>query len=216
VLTGDRGTPSRPLAHPEVDKSEGFNGAVINTPNCNVLGWKAVQSGRQVSNISEQHTATIYEVNKSSAILNRQGAAFIEMLVFIYQTTRRHISQDNHVNIHRLDSTLDLYVSATKRVLGTLNHTAGLISRFRRYVDELCDLLRYYVALCGNCLPTFRDNVSVPSSRVQSPRRAQISYCRLRNSWLMSERNFFCNFRADFTFCFEFRFSGIQSKILHA
>jgi hypothetical protein len=31
------------------------------------------------------------------------------------------------------------------------------------------------VALCGNCLPTFRDNVSVPSSRVKSPRRMKVS-----------------------------------------
>jgi hypothetical protein len=33
---------------------------------------------------------------------------------------------------------------------------------------KLCCLLRYYVASCGNCLPTFRDNVT-QSSRVKSP-----------------------------------------------
>jgi hypothetical protein len=33
---------------------------------------------------------------------------------------------------------------------------------------EIRVLLAYYAALCGNCLPTFRDNVSVPSSRVKS------------------------------------------------
>jgi hypothetical protein len=31
----------------------------------------------------------------------------------------------------------------------------------------VCALLGYYAASCGNCLPTFRDNVSVPSSRVK-------------------------------------------------
>jgi hypothetical protein len=36
---------------------------------------------------------------------------------------------------------------------------------------EICALLGYYAASCGNCLPTFRDNVSVPSSRVKSPSR---------------------------------------------
>jgi hypothetical protein len=36
-------------------------------------------------------------------------------------------------------------------------------------VYELCALLGYYAPSCGNCLPTFRDNVSVPSSRVKSP-----------------------------------------------
>jgi hypothetical protein len=38
-------------------------------------------------------------------------------------------------------------------------------SDFRRDVDEICALMGYYAASCGNCLPTFRDNLSVPSSR---------------------------------------------------
>jgi hypothetical protein len=38
------------------------------------------------------------------------------------------------------------------------------ISGFRRDVDEICALLGYYAASNGNHLPTFRDNVSVPSS----------------------------------------------------
>jgi hypothetical protein len=40
---------------------------------------------------------------------------------------------------------------------------------FRRDVDEVCRLLGYYAASSGNCLPTFRDNVSVASSQVKSP-----------------------------------------------
>jgi hypothetical protein len=48
---------------------------------------------------------------------------------------------------------------------------AVLISGFRRDVDEICALLGYYAAPCGNCLPTFRDNVSVLSSRVKSQSR---------------------------------------------
>jgi hypothetical protein len=41
------------------------------------------------------------------------------------------------------------------------------------YLYEICALLGYYTASCGNCLPTFRDNVSVPSSWVQSPSRKE-------------------------------------------
>jgi hypothetical protein len=41
----------------------------------------------------------------------------------------------------------------------------SVISGFRRDVDEIRALLEYYTASCGNCLPTFRANVSVPSSR---------------------------------------------------
>jgi hypothetical protein len=43
-----------------------------------------------------------------------------------------------------------------------------LISGFRRDVGEISVLLGYYAASCGNCLLTFRDNVSVSSSRVKS------------------------------------------------
>jgi hypothetical protein len=48
-----------------------------------------------------------------------------------------------------------------------------LISGFRRDVDVIWGLLGDYTASCGNYLPTFRDNVSVPSSRVEIPRRKE-------------------------------------------
>ena len=40
-----------------------------------------------------------------------------------------------------------------------------MISRFRRDADEICALLRCYAASCGNSIPTFRHNNSVPFSR---------------------------------------------------
>jgi len=40
-----------------------------------------------------------------------------------------------------------------------------MISGFRREVDEICALLGYCAAYSGNCLQTFRNNLSVPSSR---------------------------------------------------
>jgi len=39
-------------------------------------------------------------------------------------------------------------------------------SGFRREVDENCALLGTYTASSGNFLPKFRDNLSVPPSRV--------------------------------------------------
>jgi len=44
-----------------------------------------------------------------------------------------------------------------------------VISGFRREVDENCALLGYYAANSGNLLPTFRDNLSLPSSGVRNP-----------------------------------------------
>jgi hypothetical protein len=41
-----------------------------------------------------------------------------------------------------------------------------LQTRNKRY-NEICTLLGYYVLSCGNCLPTFRDNLLVPSSWVK-------------------------------------------------
>jgi hypothetical protein len=44
------------------------------------------------------------------------------------------------------------------------------ISGFRREMGENCALLGHYAACSGNFLPTFRDNLSVPSSKVKNPR----------------------------------------------
>ena len=44
-----------------------------------------------------------------------------------------------------------------------------MISGFRRVGDKNCVLLGCYAASTGNLLPTFRDNLSVPSSRVKNP-----------------------------------------------
>jgi hypothetical protein len=41
------------------------------------------------------------------------------------------------------------------------------MSGFGRDVDEICVLLEYYAALSGSSVPTFRDNLSVPSSRIK-------------------------------------------------
>ena len=45
-----------------------------------------------------------------------------------------------------------------------------MILGFRREVDKKGALLGYYAASSTNCLLTFRDNLSVPSSRVKTPR----------------------------------------------
>jgi len=45
-----------------------------------------------------------------------------------------------------------------------------VFSGFHREVDEKRALLGYYAASGGNSLPTFRDNLSVPSSGVKNPK----------------------------------------------
>jgi hypothetical protein len=48
-----------------------------------------------------------------------------------------------------------------------IKHILWIISGFRRDVDEICPLLEYYAALSGSSVPTFWDNLSVPSSRAK-------------------------------------------------
>jgi hypothetical protein len=43
------------------------------------------------------------------------------------------------------------------------------ISDFSREADENCLHLNYYTAISGKSLPTFRDNLFVPPSRVKNP-----------------------------------------------
>jgi len=49
-----------------------------------------------------------------------------------------------------------------------LDSTKPETSSFSREVDENCTLQGYYAACSGNSLPTFRDNLSVPSSKLNS------------------------------------------------
>jgi hypothetical protein len=53
----------------------------------------------------------------------------------------------------------------------------SMVSRFRRDVDEVCLLPGYYAASNANPLPTFRDNVSVPSSRVKKSKKMEPIHC---------------------------------------
>jgi hypothetical protein len=46
-------------------------------------------------------------------------------------------------------------------------------SGFRRDADEICILPGYNAASSGNPLPTFRDNVSVPFSRVDKSKKSR-------------------------------------------
>ena len=54
-------------------------------------------------------------------------------------------------------------------VLFNNNLPCGVISGFRREVDENCTLLGYYAASSGNFVPAYRDNLSVPSSGSYDP-----------------------------------------------
>jgi hypothetical protein len=55
-----------------------------------------------------------------------------------------------------------------------------VISGFRRDVDEICALLGCYAALSGSSVPTFRNNLSISSSRVW---KSKMDYLALLEPW---------------------------------
>ena len=59
---------------------------------------------------------------------------------------------------------------------------ACVISDFHREIDENWAILGYYAASGGIVLPTFRDNISVPSSGVRNP----------KNSWPLKMEPIVC------------------------
>jgi hypothetical protein len=65
----------------------------------------------------------------------------------------------------------------------------------------MCALLGYYAASCGNCLPTFRDNVSVPSSRVNSPSRKEYVFQAVLDVCILGTLNSFTLFVPSLSHC---------------
>ena len=76
-----------------------------------------------------------------------------------------------HVIIYR-NTAMNLFHEAYG-ILDCLRKSA--ISGFSRELDENCTLLGCYAASCGNSLLTFRNNLSVPSSRVENPKRKPVA-----------------------------------------
>ena len=81
----------------------------------------------------------------------------------------------SHVILHRdLQYVMNLFVSSTvKDDYAVVIKTYGVFD-----VDESCAVLGYYAAQNGKSLPTFQDNLSVPSSRSRNPRNPVIPYRR--------------------------------------
>jgi len=58
-----------------------------------------------------------------------------------------------------------------------------------KWPHENCALLGYYGARSGNFLPKFRDNLSVPSSRIKNPKRNSVRNCHFSRSNNSDERS---------------------------
>ena len=73
-----------------------------------------------------------------------------------------------HMNTWNQESSLG---TVTRWQTGQLRYYSLHDFRLLPQVDENCVLLGYYATSSGNSLPTFRDNLSLPSSRGKNPTR---------------------------------------------
>jgi hypothetical protein len=73
-------------------------------------------------------------------------------------------------------------INVSFRDSGKNTRQRSVISGFRRDVDKKCPLLGCYAASGCNPLPTFRDNVSVPPSKVKKSSEAgSLDFLTLEN-----------------------------------
>ena len=80
---------------------------------------------------------------------------------------RQELSGVSSIIHTRVDGTaLDAIILRVGCAVASVMPSGRVISGFRHEVEEHYTLLGYYAAYCGNSLPTFRDNLSVSSSRV--------------------------------------------------
>jgi hypothetical protein len=65
-----------------------------------------------------------------------------------------------------------------------------MISGFCRDVHETCKLLESYATYGGNSLPTFLDNLSVPTSRVKQSKNIFLDYLSPEDGTNRMSQNF--------------------------
>jgi hypothetical protein len=70
-------------------------------------------------------------------------------------------------NIPLFVSDIEPCTVETVAVITVPTELSRMIRVWGKFHNEICAFLGYYAASCGNRLPTFRDNVSVPSLRVK-------------------------------------------------
>ena len=98
-----------------------------------------------------------------------------------FQNDGGHDKQNNSftVSFERLWKVVPAFREGHKTSARTYakNYISCVTSDFRRQVDENCALVGSYAESSGNFLPTFRDNLSVPPSRVHKLTVRYCSFC---------------------------------------
>jgi hypothetical protein len=74
-------------------------------------------------------------------------------------------------SLNHVDTSFTLRISPMQLSAKMNAEKCVVVSGFSRDVDEICAPLGYYTALIGSSLQTFRENLSVPSSRLKMSKK---------------------------------------------
>ena len=110
-------------------------------------------------------TGSVYSCNPSMNPYH-DTALFVPQLrgcYVAYRTAQRHVTLRNAL-LTALSSEKFVLLYQNTRCQMEENNFQSVIADFRGEVAENCLFLGYYAASSGNFVPTFRDNLSVPSS----------------------------------------------------
>jgi hypothetical protein len=78
-----------------------------------------------------------------------------------------HTSQVRNTH-HQVTSGRPKFITPSLKIYRyVIKFHSYVITGYRRFVNAICAILGFYAAWNGSFLPTFRDNISVPSSRVK-------------------------------------------------
>jgi len=91
----------------------------------------------------------------------------IDSILYFHHRTEYMFSQSGR--LLGLVPTINVFFPSVRGLLMILH--ICVILDLRREVDEICALLRYYAEYSGNSLPTFRENLSAPASRVEKSKK---------------------------------------------
>ena len=100
--------------------------------------------------------------------IKTRARACVCVCIYIYIYTHTHTHTHTHIEDIKFVSSVRHISCHHASSISSPSTKLRVISRFRRHVFENCALLGYYAEQSGNSLPTFRDNLPVPSSRVKN------------------------------------------------
>jgi hypothetical protein len=129
------------------------------------VNWKKIFGSRIPFHKLYQNTSkdTVFTILTYTVSILPYGELFMRNLVHAYWTAS-HALWTLYIHIFPWFSQLIPQTRSDKITVFWDLMPCSLVA------NEICGLLDYYAASCGNCLLTFRNNAAVSSSRVKSPR----------------------------------------------